>query len=118
MITGTLAEGVIKMKSTDRYPSKDKRETRRFPAANPVSYATRGIAYEDFLQDISAGGVFIETRGVFSVGQTITLTFPLPGHRHFITVSGEIVRANGQGIGVKFDEAVQDLLDASPDSGF
>lgn len=101
------------MTSSDHQPFKEKRRARRFPSSSPVSFATRGIAYEDFLQDISAGGVFIETRTVFAVGQSLTLTFPLPGHQHFITVTGRVVRVDGHGIGVQFDESVQDLLDAS-----
>jgi Tfp pilus assembly protein PilZ len=106
------------MNSGDGYPDREKRTSRRVSASVPVSYATRGVAYEDFLQDISAGGVFIETRALFSVGQTLTLTFPLPGHHRFITVSGEIVRTSGDGIGVMFDEAVQDLLTDLQDKDF
>lgn len=94
---------------------KEKRSNQRIPSTTPVSYATRGIAYEDFLQDISAGGVFIETSAMFTVGQTLSLTIPLPGHQHFITVTGEVVRATGHGIGVRFDQAVQDLLDVPTD---
>ena len=106
------------MNSRNGYSEREKRNSCRIAASTPVSYATRGVAYEDFLQDVSAGGVFIETRALFSVGQTLTLTFPLPGHHHYITVSGEIVRTSGDGIGVKFDEAVQDLLTASQDKDF
>ncbi len=102
------------MDSSGFPPLKEKRSARRFPASGSVSYATRGIAYEDFLLDISAGGVFIETHAVFKVGQTLTLTFPMPGHQHFITVTGRVVRVDGHGIGVQFDEMIQDLLNTSP----
>jgi Tfp pilus assembly protein PilZ len=102
------------MNSSDHPQPKEKRGNRRFPSNGPVSYATRGIAYEDFLLDVSAGGVFIETQAVFAVGETLSLTFPMPGHQHFITVTGRVVRVDGHGIGVQFDEAVQDLLDATP----
>ena len=105
------------MKSSDPHSIKEKRENRRIPSSSSVSYATRGIAYEDFLLDVSAGGVFIETRAVFAVGQLLTLTFPLPGHQHFITVTGRVVRVDGHGIGVQFDQAVQELLDVSPMTG-
>lgn len=104
------------MTSSENHPLKEKRRSRRIPSSSPVSYATRGIAYEDFLQDISAGGVFIETHAMFTVGQSLTLTFPMPGHQHFITVTGEVVRTTGQGIGVQFDRAVQDLLNVTPES--
>ena len=105
------------MNTSDQQTLKEKRANRRFPATSPISYATRGIAYEDFLMDISAGGVFIETQAMFSVGQMLTLTFPMPGHQHYITVTGQVVRVTGRGIGVQFDEAVQDLLDATPEMG-
>jgi Tfp pilus assembly protein PilZ len=75
-----------------------------------VNYATRGEAYEDFIQDISAGGVFIETNAHFVAGQTLSITLPLPGHQHFIQVSGEVVRVSAHGIGVKFSQTVQALL--------
>jgi Tfp pilus assembly protein PilZ len=103
------------MKSSDHPPLKEKRGSRRLPSTSPVSYATRGIAYEDFLLDVSAGGVFIETQAVFVVGQTLSLTFPMPGHQHYISVTGRVVRVDGHGIGVQFDEAVQELLDAVPE---
>lgn len=105
------------MNSSDHSTLKEKRGSRRFFSSSPVSYATRGIAYEDFLLDVSAGGVFIETKAVFAVGETLTLTFPMPGHQHYITVTGRVVRADGHGIGVQFDKAVQDLLDVSPELG-
>ena len=102
------------MNSSDHPLLKEKRGNRRFPSTSTVSYATRGIAYDDFLLDISAGGVFIETQAVFVVGQTLTLTFPMPGHQHYITVTGRVVRVEGHGIGVQFDEATRELLSASP----
>jgi Tfp pilus assembly protein PilZ len=105
------------MNSSDRSSLKEKRGNHRVPSTSPVSYATRGIAYEDFLLDISAGGVFIETQAVFAVGETLSLTFPLPGHQHYITVTGRVIRVDGNGIGVQFDEAVQELLDAPPALG-
>ncbi len=105
------------MKPSDTHPVKEKRENRRIPSSTSVTYATRGIAYEDFLLDISAGGVFIETRAVFTVGQLLSLTFPMPGHQHFISVTGQVVRVEGHGIGVQFEEAVQDLLDVSSEIG-
>lgn len=78
-----------------------------------VNYAARGEAYEDFIQDISAGGVFIETQAHFIVGQTLSMTLPLPGHQNYMQVSGEVVRVSPGGVGVKFNETIQELLIAS-----
>jgi len=73
-----------------------------------VDYATEGRAYKDYIQDISAGGVFIETRMPFSVGQEVSLSFPLPDHEKYIRITGEVVRTSPQGIGVKFKMVDQD----------
>lgn len=88
----------------------EKRLCPRTPFSMAVTYAARGEAYSDFIQDISAGGIFIETRAHFVAGQTLSITLPLPGHQHFIQVSGEVVRVAPHGIGVRFSETVQALL--------
>ena len=75
-----------------------------------VNYAAQGEAYEDFVQDISAGGIFIETQIHFVLGQSLAITLPLPGHQHFIQVTGEVVRQTPHGIGVRFNKTVRELL--------
>jgi len=88
----------------------EKRICPRMPLSMAVNYAARGEAYEDFIQDISAGGVFIETHVHFVPGQALSITLPLPGHQRFIQVSGEVVRVSTHGVGVKFSQTVQALL--------
>jgi len=41
----------------------------------------------------------------FSVGQEVSLTFPLPNSQKHIKITGEVVRTSPQGIGVKFKMA-------------
>lgn len=106
------------MKSLEGQTIEEKRANQRIPLSAVVTYAIRGKAYEDFLLDISAGGLFIETRTVFSVGQHISLTFPLPGYQHYIKITGVVVRTTGQGIGVMFDESIQHLLELDDADSF
>jgi hypothetical protein len=54
------------------------------------------------VHNLSAGGVFLTTRRRFSIGQEIAVTIPLPDSRLAIRATGEIVRINGLGVGVKF----------------
>jgi len=70
-----------------------------------VDYATQDQAYRDFIKNISAGGVFIETTVPVSIGQELSLTFALPYHQAHIKITGEVVRINPQGIGVEFKAA-------------
>ena len=74
----------------------------RKPFFMNVNYATCERSYNDFIKDISAGGLFIETRRPFSIGQDIVLTFPFREDRKHVKISGEIVRTTENGIGVRF----------------
>jgi uncharacterized protein (TIGR02266 family) len=79
-----------------------KRKHYRKPFFMVVDYATEDRAYKDFIQNISFGGVFIETQMPFSVGQEVSLTFPLPDYQKYIKITGEVARTTEQGIGVSF----------------
>ncbi len=81
---------------------RGKRIHSRKPFFMFVNYATQDLTYNDFIQNISAGGVFIETHMPFSVGQEVVLTFPLPNYLEHIKITGEVVRISIQGIGVRF----------------
>jgi len=85
-----------------------RRENFRKPFLMTVDYSAQGVIYKDFIQNISASGVFIETRMPFTVGQEVSLTFPLPKYQKHIKISGEIVRTTGDGIGVKFTVPTQE----------
>jgi len=67
-----------------------------------IDYSTADRVYKDYIQNISAGGVFIETQMPFAEGQELSLSFPLPNYRKYIKISGEIVRTSPHGIGVQF----------------
>lgn len=82
-----------------------QREHSRKPLVTVVDYATQGQAYRDFIQNISAGGVFIETAVPSSIGQELSLTFALPSQQAHIKITGEVVRISPKGIGVRFKAA-------------
>jgi len=89
-------------KELEEMLSKGRRRHYRKPFFMVVDYTTQGHAYRDFIQNISPGGVFIETPMSFRIGQELSLTFELPSCQHHIKISGEVVRTSPQGIGVKF----------------
>ncbi|UCD32720.1 MAG: PilZ domain-containing protein [Desulfobacterales bacterium] len=88
----------------EQYRRPEMRKYPRKPAFIPVDCSSFEACFTDFIQDISSGGVFIQTDGNFFVSQQITLTFTIPKAKEDITVSGEVVRVGTQGIGVKFNE--------------
>jgi uncharacterized protein (TIGR02266 family) len=91
-----------------RISRKGKRQRTRKPFLMVVDYASQDRGYKDFIQDISAGGAFIETRTPFSVGQEISLTFPLPNQQKHIKIAGVVARVDKKGIGVNFKVADQE----------
>jgi Tfp pilus assembly protein PilZ len=86
----------------EAYQNGNRREHQRTPCFIPVDYANQDQVFKGFIQDISAGGLFIKPRTSFSVGEEITLTFAPPNRQKPIRIKGEIVRSNQLGIGVKF----------------
>jgi Tfp pilus assembly protein PilZ len=103
------------LKSITNLPEKEQRILLKFIEDNgikkrkhhrklyfmEVDYATSDRAYKDFIRDISEGGVFIETRRRFSVGEEILMSLFFPNRSQRL-ITGEIVRMTPDGIGVKF----------------
>ena len=99
----------------ERQKKRQKVERRKFDRKNflrIIDYTVSGQYYRDFIQDISGSGVFIKTSQTFSIGQTILMTFMSPDKQKPFKINGEIVRANTDGIGVKFEikSQVQELV--------
>ncbi|MBC2711410.1 MAG: PilZ domain-containing protein [Desulfosarcina sp.] len=82
----------------------DCREDSRIPCFLPVDYSTRDRVYQDFINNLSNGGVFIETLSPFRVRQSISLIFTVPSLQKTFKLSGTIVRTEQDGIGVKFSK--------------
>ena len=82
--------------------SKERRRHVRESFVTVVDFASEDRSYREFIQDISEGGVFIQSSGAFSVGQEVLLTFPFPDLHKHIKIAGRIVRATDAGIGVQF----------------
>ena len=75
----------------------------------PVDFATPERAFNGYIQNISSGGLLIETRESLSVGQQVTLAFLRPKSREHVKVGGEVVRRIPNGLGVKFNACIEDI---------
>lgn len=82
----------------------DYREDSRIPCFLPVDYSTKDRVYQDFINNLSNGGVFIETATSLKVGQTISLIFTVPSLQKTFKIAGTIIRTEQDGIGVKFSK--------------
>jgi Tfp pilus assembly protein PilZ len=91
--------------------SKDKK--RKYPRKSTfmdITYLSdQRRIFEDFIRNISAGGLYIETNLVSELGQKLTMTFSHPDSDDPIKVLGKVIRADSEGIGVKFDKLLSVL---------
>ena len=92
---------------------KSKNEKRKYPRRSTlinITYSSdQRRIFEDFVHNISAGGLYIETNLVTELGQTLTMTFSHPDSGDPIKVLGKVIRVDSEGIGVKFDKLLSVL---------
>jgi Tfp pilus assembly protein PilZ len=81
---------------------KDKRENIRRSCDISANYAANDRVYSNQITNISANGLFIETRRPLSMGEEVILAFNLEGFDQSLKLRGKIARANHAGIGVAF----------------
>lgn len=82
----------------------EKREHARKRYIVSVDYVTAEGIQRGSLQDISVGGLLLQTSEIstFSFGQKIRLKVPYPNRQKYIEITGEVVRIDSRGIGVTF----------------
>ncbi len=93
----------------------EKRGYLRKPCLISVDYTVQNREYRSFILDISAFGVFIETKSYFIPGQDIKMTFTVPTQQTPFKLNGQIVWSGIQGIGVKFKYLTRHQLDVIKD---
>jgi Tfp pilus assembly protein PilZ len=95
------------MDLTKTYDIKSRKNDRK-ECLMSVNFVANNSLYNGFIKNISSGGLFIEcprnTIQKLYVSQPITLTFDHPDKKKHIKTTGKIVKIEGSGIGVNFDE--------------
>ena len=81
---------------------EDKRENIRRSCNIPISYAANDRVYSNQITNISANGLFIETRRSLIRGEEVIMAFNLEGFDNSLKLRGEITRANQAGVGVAY----------------
>ena len=92
---------------------KSKNEKRKYPRKSTlidITYSSdQRRIFEDFVRNISAGGLFIETNLLSELGQKLTMTFSHPSSGDPIKVLGKVIRVDSEGIGVKFNKLLSEF---------
>ena len=104
MPTESLADLVRNLEkgAADRMKTDGDRKDLRITCLISVDYSDSDRFFQDYIQDISSGGVFIKTREPFSIGEEIVLSLSLTDDDNGFRIPAEVVRTSEEGIGVKF----------------
>ena len=75
-----------------------------------AKYTVREGTFRDVIKNIGAGGLSVRTNRKISVGQPISIEFPLFQFDNPLKVSGKIVRKDLNGFVVNFSEPIEGLI--------
>ncbi|MFW6414447.1 MAG: PilZ domain-containing protein [Verrucomicrobiota bacterium] len=89
----------------------NRREHPRVPFFAEVSYVNADDqTTQEFVRDLSVGGMFIETSAPLEAGQDIQARFSLPGLKEDIRIPAKVVRLTPEGMGVRFQRPLSHRL--------
>ena len=100
------------LKKLEIYWLPQYEERRKHPRKSTfihVDCSGNKCAFTDFIQNLSAGGLYIDTQLPFFVGQELSMTFSVANGEAPIKITGKIVRVDSKGIGVEFDAFLSNL---------
>ncbi len=87
---------------------KERRQHIRHRANIPVDFVVNGRPYHGIIVNLSKNGAFIESRGSFSMGDGVTLSYQsdvaISGHIKMTGIIIEVARIALKGIGVQFNK--------------
>ena len=63
---------------------------------------TMDCDFQASIENISSGGIFINTSQHLFAGQEIAIKFDFPDARNTIMANGEVVRTSMEGVGIRF----------------
>ncbi|MBU0991975.1 MAG: PilZ domain-containing protein [Proteobacteria bacterium] len=90
------------LKQLDKSNFEGTRKHTRKPYVFVVDCDTDDMFFQEYIRDISGGGIFLRSEQPFSVGQEIKMTFQLPSHDQVFNILGKVVRSCKDGVGIQF----------------
>jgi len=89
---------------------RDQRKHGRKTCNRPAALSIRDRRYEGVAKNISAGGAFIETPAVLSVGQEVSLIISLFSFEEPVKITGKVVRTEPLGVAVEFNGIIRNFI--------
>ncbi|MGD8991438.1 MAG: PilZ domain-containing protein [Desulfobacterales bacterium] len=86
----------------------NSRKYSRRPFRRATIFACQNRYYAGLTQNISKGGVFIETQNRFAKGQIITFVISRTKIKKVLMLKGQVIHRNRRGFGLKFLSLIKD----------
>jgi len=93
---------LLKLLKRGALRAKCRRQHFRKVVHMPVRYTNKDGLSSGVIRDISLGGMFVLSQRVFSLGQSLSVSFSPPNFEKTIWITGDVMRITPEGIGVKF----------------
>ena len=100
-------EGAIYLHERGAKSVIDLRRFSRRPFRRATIFTDNSRYYAGLTKNISKGGIFIETRNPFAIGQIITLVISRTKIEKGVMLKGEVVHRRPNGFGLKFISLLQ-----------
>lgn len=99
----TLDQQVKLLEKLDEQGYENSRQFSRTCLEKPcVVIVNNRTQEESYITDICRNGMFIETEQSFKIGERVKLSFRMPASRKILRVTGQIVRSQNNGFGLRF----------------
>ena len=101
------AEELLKKLEYEKESKHEVQEKRKYPRKSAfiaVDCLGYNCKFTDFIQNLSVGGLYIETQIPLFVGQELSISFFPLDNEILVKITGSIVRIDEKGIGIQFNE--------------
>ena len=93
---------IPKRRARDLERRKDARKKITATRLMVANCQTMNCDFQAPIENVSSGGIFINTRQRLFAGQEIAVKFDFPDAPNTIMANGEIVRTTMEGVGIRF----------------
>jgi hypothetical protein len=85
-----------------RLDNKEARLYRRVPCSEDTHFAANRTLFQGIIKNVSKGGIFVQTKDRFEVGQEIIVAGPFGENNEDVKQLGKVVWQNDTGIAIQF----------------
>ncbi|UCD30828.1 MAG: PilZ domain-containing protein [Desulfobacterales bacterium] len=100
------------LKGLEKWQASSRVSKRKHPRKDASIYAfleADDLTFNDFIKNVSSGGLYIETEAPLSVNKELFIRFLHPDTGSLTRITGKIVRVDAKGFGIQFEEPRPDL---------